>query len=227
MEIVELVKRIREKENPKRAEELISLINEKGEGYANDLMGFYDDIHMKYDNVLYGESGRGVLIVEKNGMYGVTDKNGNKIIPCEFKEYSDVYHEWEEMGFPKEPVVMIEERLAAQQFKNGLKSKDDELVTSGGIVSKIINDVINDNPITINKKNQLLVTNGSYWRDLINRLNTYNSREKRVKELLFTNQKYFAFWSKYLNSYDWEILILNLKPDVEVDVDIKKLFKES
>ena len=62
------------------------------------------------------------------------------------------------------------------------------------IVAKIINDVINDNPITINKKNQLLVTNGSYWRDLINRLNTYNSREKRVKELLFTNQKYFACW---------------------------------
>lgn len=133
MEIVELVKRIREKENPERAEKLISLINARGEGYANYLMGFYDDIHMKYDNVLYGESGRGVLIVEKNGMYGVTDKNGNKIIPCEFKEYSDVYHEWEEMGFPKEPVVVTEERLAAQQFKNGLKSKHDELVTSGGI----------------------------------------------------------------------------------------------
>lgn len=92
-----------------------------------------DDIHMKYDNVLYGESGRGILIVEKNGMYGVTDMNGNEIIPCEFKEYSDIYHEWEEMGFPKEPVVMTEERLAAQQFKNGLKSKHDELVTSGGI----------------------------------------------------------------------------------------------
>ena len=122
MEIVELAKRIREKENPERAEELISLINAGGEGYANYLMGFYDDIHMKYDNVLYGEAGRGVLIVEKNGMYGVIDKNGNEIIPCEFKEYSDVYHEWEEMGFPKEPVVMSEERLVAQQFKNGLKS---------------------------------------------------------------------------------------------------------
>lgn len=133
MEIEELVKRIREKNNPERAEQLISLINERGPSYANYLMGFYDDIHMKYDNVLYGESGRGVLIVEKNGMYGVTDKNGNEIIPCEFKEYSDVYHEWEEMGFPKEPVVMTEERLAAQQFKDGLKRKHDELVNSGGI----------------------------------------------------------------------------------------------
>lgn len=65
MEIEELVKRIREKENPESAEKLISLINARGEGYANYLMRFYDDIHMKYDNVLYGESGRGVLIVEK------------------------------------------------------------------------------------------------------------------------------------------------------------------
>ena len=157
MEIVELVKRIREKENPKRAEELISLINARGEGYANYLMGFYDDIHMKYDNVLYGQSGRGVLFVEKNGMYGVTDKNGNEIIPCEFKEYSDAYHKWEKMGSPKEPVVMIEERLAAQQFKNGLKSKHDELVTSGDIGSKIINDVINDNPIPTVKLSKLTV----------------------------------------------------------------------
>ena len=139
MGIEELVKKIREKEDPERAEELISLINARGEDYANYLMEVYkvmqtyDDIHMKYDNVLYGESARGVLIVEKNGMYGVTDKNGNEIIPCEFKEYSDVYHEWEEMGFPKEPVVMTEERLAAQQFKDGLKSKHDELVNSGGI----------------------------------------------------------------------------------------------
>lgn len=133
MEIEELVKRIKEKENPEMAEELISLINEKGASYANYLMEFYDDFHMKYDRVLYSETSRGILIVRKNGMYGVTDNNGNEIIPCEFKEYSDVYHEWEEMGFPKEPVVMTEERLVVQQFKNGLKSKHDELVTSGGI----------------------------------------------------------------------------------------------
>ena len=133
MELEELVKRIRKKENPDYAEELISLINERGIGYANYLMRLYDDIHMKYDKVLYGESDRGVLFVKKNGMYGVTDKNGNEIIPCESKEYSDAYHEWEEMGFPKEPVAMTEERIAAKQFKNELKSKHDELITSGGI----------------------------------------------------------------------------------------------
>ena len=47
MEIEELIKRIREKENPERAEQLISLINARGTDYANPLMGFYDDIHMK------------------------------------------------------------------------------------------------------------------------------------------------------------------------------------
>ena len=118
MKIEGLIKRIREKNNPE---------------HANSLMKSNDDIHMKYDNVLYGESGRGVLIVEKNGMYGVTDKNGNEIIPCEFKEYSDAWDEWQEMGAPKEPVVMTEERSVAQQFKNGLKSKHDELVISGSI----------------------------------------------------------------------------------------------
>ena len=133
MEIEELIKRIKEKESPERAEQLINLINERGIDYAKLLMEYYDDVHMKYDNVFYSAVGRGVLIVEKNGMYGVTDKNGNEIIPCEYKEYSDVYHKWEEMGFPKEPVIMSEESFAAQQFINGLKSKHDELINSGDI----------------------------------------------------------------------------------------------
>lgn len=133
MEIEELIERIRKKDSPERAEELISLINENGPSYAKYLMSFYDDIHMKYDSVLYGESNRGVLFVEKNGMYGVTDKNGNEIVPCESPNYYDAYNEWKEMGFPNKPVVMTKEDLTIMQFKAGLKNKYNELISSGDI----------------------------------------------------------------------------------------------
>ena len=135
MKIEELIARIRKKEKPERAEEIIDLIKRKGAGYADYAMGYYDDIHMKYDSVMYDNMFLGVRLVKKDGMYGVTDNNGNEIIPCKFKKYSDIYDEWGEMGFPKTPVVMTEERLAAQQFKDGLNRKHDEEVASNNIKS--------------------------------------------------------------------------------------------
>lgn len=131
--VEELVRRIYEKNDSKRANELILLIKQRGYSYAEYLMSFYDDIHMKYDNVFYGEMVNGVLFVEKNGYYGITDKDGNEIIPCKFKKYSDAYHEWEDLGFPKAPVIATGEQLVMQMFKDGLNRKHDELASSGHI----------------------------------------------------------------------------------------------
>lgn len=90
---------------------------------------------IQYDRVLYGEVARGVLFVEKDGLYGVTDKDYNEIIPCKFREYSDAYHEWEETGFAMEPVKETGEQLIARRFKEGLNEKHDALVASGDIKS--------------------------------------------------------------------------------------------
>ncbi len=88
---------------------------------------------IQYDKVLYGEVARGVLFVEKDGLYGVTDEDYNEIIPCKFREYSDAYHEWEETNFAMEPVKETGEQLIARRFKEGLNEKHDALVASGDI----------------------------------------------------------------------------------------------
>lgn len=132
-EVDELVRRIYEKEEPKRAKELVSLIKNKGYQYAKYLMKFYDQLHMKYDAVLFNESSRGVLFVKKNGMYGVVDMDGNVIIPCKFKNYSDAYLEWSEFGFPSKPMVMTGEEKVKQKVKDALNAKHDELVATGDI----------------------------------------------------------------------------------------------
>ena len=34
------------------------------------------------------------FIVQKDGLYGVTNQNGEVIIPCKYIEYADVWYEW-------------------------------------------------------------------------------------------------------------------------------------
>ncbi len=108
----------------------IKIKNEREHG-ENESENFTE----QYDRVLYSEFGRGVLFVEKDGKYGVVDKVGKVIIPCKYKEYSDAWHEWADIGFASEPAIMTEEQKAIKQFEDGLIEKHDELIASGDIKS--------------------------------------------------------------------------------------------
>ena len=146
MDIEELIRRIRMKDNPERAERIIELIDEQGFIYANYIAYSYDDIHMKYDKVMEYDRqgivvGGSVLLVKKYGMYGLIDKFGNEIVPCKFSKSYDVYCVWKKLKFPVESSTKTKKQLAIQELKYGLKSKYDELVASGDI-----------NPITFFKQ---------------------------------------------------------------------------
>lgn len=98
----------------------------------------------KYDKALYGEWGRHVIFVVKNHHYGILDKNGSIILPCEFPNYSDAYREWQHMGFPSKPQVMTEEQKQEKIYQDVLVNTYNDLVNSGDIKSmsfggKVIN----------------------------------------------------------------------------------------
>lgn len=94
-------------------------------GYDSNNKSIEDVLKQEYDNILYGEYWRGVLFVEKNGLYGVISISGDEIVPCKYAEYSDARHEWADMGFATEKTkvitpeqkILAEQRLALEQAK--------------------------------------------------------------------------------------------------------------
>lgn len=94
-------------------------------GYDSSNKSIEDVLKQEYDNILYGEYWRGVLFVEKNGLYGVISISGDEIVPCKYAEYSDARHEWADMGFATEKTkvitpeqkILAEQRLALEQAK--------------------------------------------------------------------------------------------------------------
>lgn len=88
----------------------------------------------KYDKALYGEWGRfNVIFVVKNDYYGIIDKNGNVILPCNFPNYSDAYREWQQMGFPSEPQIMTENQKQEKIYQQILVNQYNDMVNSGDI----------------------------------------------------------------------------------------------
>ena len=88
----------------------------------------------QYDNALYSEYDKGVIIVEKNGFYGVVNLKGEEIIPCVHREYSDVWHEWKDTGFSTSKVaLMSQEDIARAELKATLKATRQQLIAQGDI----------------------------------------------------------------------------------------------
>lgn len=146
-------------------------------------------VSAQYDRVLYGEVARGVLFVEKDGLYGVTDKDYNEIIPCRFKNYSDAYHEWKEIGFAGEPVVETGEHLIARRFKEGLNKKHDALVASGDIKS-----ITFFNNRAVNGAEFVKMEDGSLG--IAASVVTYDSERGKNLEIKDANGKHVAFLSE-------------------------------
>jgi len=88
----------------------VSIYDNKAK-YINNLRSLYGypqldfsninlDFNIKYpeyDEILYGFSKKGILIVKRNNLYGVIDVNTNEvIIPCVYKKFMDSYNAWNE-----------------------------------------------------------------------------------------------------------------------------------
>ena len=75
-----------------------------------------------------------VQIIEKDGLEGLANANGEIIIPCKFKDYSALYAEWKDLGYPSTAnQVMTAQGSEQSKFKQTMLAGRNELVTSGGI----------------------------------------------------------------------------------------------
>lgn len=144
--IDELIKRIKIKEDAEHADELVKLIYERGYDYAKYLSRYYDDLHMKYDELNYSNSSKGVIFVVKDGMMGAINKNDEVILPLEFyPDFATLYDTWVKTGYAKTPEE-VEYNLKRHDLKdlfkdiysetNGL-SFDDSLYS---LIDKLANE---------------------------------------------------------------------------------------
>ena len=142
----ELIKRIKIKEDAEKADELVKSIYERGYDYANYLFRYYDDLHMKYDELDYSHYSEGVIFVVKDGMMGVINKNDEVILPLEFyPDFDTLYDTWVNTGYAKTPEE-VEYNLKRHDLKelfkdiysetNGL-SFDDSLYS---LIDKLANE---------------------------------------------------------------------------------------
>ena len=116
----------------------------------------YQDLKTKFDLVVKTDDD--VYFVSKNNSYGVYSLSGEQIMPCQYNEYSEAYHYWSNLGFPKNPIEE-EIELPIEDAKKELKA--DEYVSNssnniekthsisnvrrthhGGVTTEIKNDKI-------------------------------------------------------------------------------------
>lgn len=73
----------------------------------------------EYDDVFYGFSKKGILIVKKDNLYGVIDVNTNEvIIPCLYEKFMDSYNAWKTINFIESNTESLEKTDSYQRTKN-------------------------------------------------------------------------------------------------------------
>ena len=149
-----------------------------------------DLVLQQYDRALYSEYGRGVIIVQKDGLYGVINKDGEEIIPCKYEEYSDVWHEWKDMGFTtKKTEIITPEQKAVEERKLALEAKREELAEQGHI-----NRLSFYNGRTVNGTAFVKLPNGQIG--IAASVIAYDSERDKNLEILDENGEHLMFISE-------------------------------
>ncbi|MBO4600617.1 MAG: hypothetical protein J5634_00020 [Bacilli bacterium] len=117
-----------------KTENDISLENDEKVSEENEKDAVYNELKSKFDLVVKDDGG--VYFVSKNNSYGVYSFTGEEIMPCQYKEYSEAYHYWSNLGFPRSPIE--------EEINPPIDELDEELTTTDEEKS-VYNDDIEKN----------------------------------------------------------------------------------